>query len=490
MADRIVLDELVHILGFELSPGAHLKIQKIEQGLSSVARAAKWATAGLAAMGGGFLYWMERTTEHAAGIYRLSKVTGLATSQLQGFSWAVMKAGGNSAEALNDIEALQKSLNFAGIPGQYNQGLFMLLGPERLNGIKSAKDALVAIARAFEGMDPAAQAQWAEQLGLSGSTLLLVQQGAAAVEKHMAAAPKLTKAQTKAAFDLQIQWEALKRRMTVLGQEVATRLAPTFERLLKLMERWFVKNKEWFGPKIEQVIRGISEGFRRFGQTADQTLSALIPRFRSFFDATDTSKAGEKSLASTVYWGLLAAGAATLLNSLSSVVSLLGVGGGWGIAIAAAVVAGGTLIANWDKIKKWAEVNWPKTYEVIKATVDKIVAVYDLFKPQSDEAAKAHQAKMEEEGAANRREAVDFFRTISQWWRTLYSPEQFKALFGPQTTQDSSNQSKMWPVSPGPVGNNITVNVTAPPGSNPAVFGGAIGQSIQHALAVPSGAGQ
>lgn len=264
-----VIDELVQILGFEMAPNAGAIVDKFEKGLDKVTKVAGWASAALMATAGAVGAFVEKNARAAAHLEKFHKLTGMSTTTLQSWSYAVEKAGGNASDMEADLMGLTKSMS-SPIPGEFNQALFMIgVNVRKANGeLKGADDVLVEVSKKMQGMSKQEQIQWASKIGISDSTLLLLQKGPEAIAKYQkeaAAIPTIVSAELiKNAKEFVIQLTFLKRLMTYLGQTIAGTVAPMFKVIVKSFGDWLQLNKEWIQLKIKSVIDGIVDGFRHF----------------------------------------------------------------------------------------------------------------------------------------------------------------------------------------------------------------------------------
>lgn len=78
----MIAEELVTLLGVELSPGAKEKLQAFDKGLDAVVSRVKQASVVLTAAAGGMALYFSNAVNGAADLQRLSDTTGVSTTKL------------------------------------------------------------------------------------------------------------------------------------------------------------------------------------------------------------------------------------------------------------------------------------------------------------------------------------------------------------------------------------------------------------------------
>ena len=105
----MIAEELVTLLGVELSPGAKEKLQAFDKGLDAVVSRVKQASVVLTAAAGGMALYFSNAVNGAADLQTLSDTMGVSTTKLQEWAYAA-NAMGVSASAVHVIPIAVLSL--------------------------------------------------------------------------------------------------------------------------------------------------------------------------------------------------------------------------------------------------------------------------------------------------------------------------------------------------------------------------------------------
>ena len=285
-----VIDELVTVLGLDIQSGVGQKISTFNAHIDSVTRAVGKAALGLTAAAASIAYFVERMNKQPAELYKLGQVTGISTDALQAWKFAAEQAGGSASSMEADMVGLIRSMS-SPIPGEFNQGLFMLgINVRKAGGeLKTVEEVLLDISDRIQGMSPQLQYQWMERIGLGPDTLLLLQKGRAEVGRYRKEAmgiPLVLKGeQLKNAQKFTIQMNTLRLIMSYLGQEVSSAAGPAMEKLVVRFNEWLKASRAWIQLNLRAVIDGIVNGFERFGGLLDRMSGAIkdhIPWLEKF----------------------------------------------------------------------------------------------------------------------------------------------------------------------------------------------------------------
>lgn len=121
---------------------------------------------------------VKSVSDEAVQITNLSKTTGIATKTLQEYKYAAESVGASADAVTSDLQMLIETMS-SPIPGEFNETLFMMgIGIRDAAGkMKSADTLLGDIAEKLNGMNEQESLQWANRLGLSNDTLILIKKG-------------------------------------------------------------------------------------------------------------------------------------------------------------------------------------------------------------------------------------------------------------------------------------------------------------------------
>ncbi len=260
-------DELVAKLGAKLTPDAIANIQKFQRGLSDVI--GKMNLVRIAALGlaTGAALFVKSVTDETKALQTLSEKTGLSTTTLQEFEYAAKNAGVSVSAVQNDLINLNKTMS-SPIPGQFNMNFAMLgIAVRDANGkLKDSATLLEDVGARLSKMSHQQQMQWAQKLGISDDTLVLLRKGKDGLE-----------ALRKEAHELG----------TILSPE-AIKISDKFRvSVLKLNEVW-----RGFSslltisamPAIQRVIDGITEFIKRNAEFVKTNAKSFIDGFVGALD--------------------------------------------------------------------------------------------------------------------------------------------------------------------------------------------------------------
>lgn len=350
----MIIDELVTILGLEIAPGVLPKIQRFQGMLDSVIKTVGYVSASLVSAASGAAYFAERMNQTSANMAKMGQITGLNTDEVQKMAFAAQLAGGNIDEMTNDIARMQETMN-SPIPGQYNHGLFMMLGEKGL-GSKNAIEVMDRINKFLNEGNKTTQEkmQWGKSLGLTDSSLLLLTKTRSEFEKLMKVSEKtgffIGEKDLHNALRFTTQVNVLRESIGALARRVASVAAPAMEKLTGDFTSWVSKNKEWVEIGTQYVMDGIILGFTSFGETLKfvkeqfEILSVgmkrTFPEYEKFIDLLEKT-----NVVSKIVYASLVALSGTLLALGLRFVAL-------NPYIAAISVAVTLLASNWDRVSK------------------------------------------------------------------------------------------------------------------------------------------
>lgn len=279
-----VIDELVTLLGVDIKADVLPKIQKFGSVLDGVSRYMTMVSAATLAAAGSILYFTEKSASASAEISKLSQLTGVSTKNIQGMMFAIEQAGGNAESMTADIMNLTMSMS-SPIPGEFNQGLFMMgVSVRKANGeLKSADEVLMNVADRMQGMSAARQLQWASKIGISNDTLLLLQQGRGEIERLKKQAENIptivSEEGIKNSREFVTQLKLVRRIMSYIGQEATSAAGPALKSIVTSFTEWLKLNKEFIQMGLRNFVDGIVDGFNRFFEMIRSVKDSLVDAF-------------------------------------------------------------------------------------------------------------------------------------------------------------------------------------------------------------------
>ena len=314
---KMIIDELVTILGLDIETGVLPKIQKFQGMIDNVVKSVSHASATLLGAASGIAYFADRMNRTSSHLAILGDLTGLNTDQLQRFGQAAILAGGHADEMQQDIVHLYKSMNPA-IPGEINQNILSFFGGTGVSQeqLKDPIKAMDLIQKRMQDFTKIEQVQWAERMGFSQTgTLFLTQKDAEysrAKEKAWKTVISMSPKELADTKEYVIQMELLTTAFNKLGQRVASVAAPAMEKLTGNFSAFMEKHKETIELGLQYVMSGIIQGFNDFGDTLVHVQGFFgnwIKGVRENFPTLDEfiTKLGNLNIVANLVHGALAA---------------------------------------------------------------------------------------------------------------------------------------------------------------------------------------
>lgn len=272
----MIVEELVTLLGVELSPGAKEKLQAFDKGLDAVVSRAKQASVVLTAAAGGMALYFSNAVNGAADLQTLSDTTGVSTTKLQEWAYAANAMGVSASAVQSDLAKMEKQARWTG-------------------------RTLESYANQFKGMDAATANIWGDAYGLSPETVLLLRQGADGIAKLKAEAHDVGAIIPPETVKRASEFKAQVTQITTMIRGMATTIAlaalPQAERLVSTFKGWVTENREWIRLGIGKIIEGMGTAFERVWKAGKRLLDwvkdALGPVgdfFQKINKGTDWSK--------------------------------------------------------------------------------------------------------------------------------------------------------------------------------------------------------
>ncbi len=272
----MIVEELVTLLGVELSPDAKEKLQAFDKGLDAVVTRVKQASVALTAAAGGMALYFSNAVNGAADLQTLSDATGVSTTKLQEWAYAANAMGVSASAVQSDLVRMEKQMRWTG-------------------------RTLESYAAQFKGMDAASANIWGDAYGRSPETVLLLRQGADGIAKLKAEAhdvgaiipPEIV----KRAADFKAQVVQITTMIRGMATTIALAALPQAERLVSTFKGWVTENREWIRLGIGKIIEGMGTAFERVWNAGkkllDWIMDALGPVgdfFQKIDQGTDWSK--------------------------------------------------------------------------------------------------------------------------------------------------------------------------------------------------------
>lgn len=258
-----IIDELVTILGFDTDDSG---AKQFQAAMGGVKKTVTIITSAVLAAEAAIVSYSNKI---AAGVDELGKFSasfGISAQRIQQFEFATERAGGSAQDLRSDLASITKSLA-SPIPGEFNQGLFMLgVNVRDASGnLKSADQVLLDLADRFAGLDAKQRQILATQVGLSESTLRFISQGREEIERLSAKAIDLggiiPDEATVIAAEYADRLTDVKLALNGISQIIAIAILPGMTNALSKFEEWIIANREFVTQNVQAVVEGIGRGF-------------------------------------------------------------------------------------------------------------------------------------------------------------------------------------------------------------------------------------
>lgn len=317
-------DELVAILGVELSPGATAALKKFEAGMESVVGKLKRFADIATAFGVGAGLFIKGAMDEAGALQTLSDKTGLSADTLQEWSYAAKRAGVDANAVRGDLINLNKTMS-SPIPGHFNMGLAMIgVSARKASGeLKTSDEVLQDVGERLAGMSRQRAIQWGSKIGLSDDTVVLLRQGGDALEKVRKEAHDLGAIIPSEAIKRSEEFRVALGKVQATLRSVSTQLAiammPALQHVLELFQGWLQRSREWIRLKTESFMLALVSALERF----NGALQKLKDKFKPVIDAFDALTEGMDGTEVMIH--LLTGGLALLATAFAPVLASMAV---------------------------------------------------------------------------------------------------------------------------------------------------------------------
>lgn len=264
-----VVDELVTLLSFKTSPGTEKAIKSIKDGIATLkSEVTKWAAAATAA-GATTSAFLLSASDKAIELQKLSQSTNLSTDSLQQWQYAAEAVGASSAAVTSDLESLLKTMS-SPIPGELNMELMMLgVSVRNASGqLRGADEVLKDVGDKLNKMGSAESVQWAERVGISNDTLMLLKQGRQGLselfEEAQLVGAIIPEDAINRGAELSKSIKTLKTVFQALGNSIALSFAPNLKKVVDNFKQFLINNADFVRQGLGVTIDGVSRGFGRF----------------------------------------------------------------------------------------------------------------------------------------------------------------------------------------------------------------------------------
>lgn len=366
-----IANELVQLLSFKLSDQSKAAFETFKKGLDDLRTGMKTVATAATAAGTAIAYTIKSVSDGAVELTNLSKTTGIATKTLQEYKYAAESVGVSADAVTSDLKMLMETMS-SPIPGEFNEALFMMgISIRDASGkMKSADSLLGDIADKLNGMNEQKALQWANRLGLSNDTLVLIKQGRLSLEQLRKEANALgaviPEETLKRGAEFKKSLNALEFAFKGVGRTVALSVAPGLTNVVNKIKDWIVANSQILRQGIEKTAKGLGEGLTGTTYILEKFIKwvrGFLPDLGEFTDKLDLAKI----ISGTLRGALL--GLVVVFTPLLAKLALIGMA----FTVAALAIedfviwcmngesALGKLIDKWDNwAERWKKESWWK----------------------------------------------------------------------------------------------------------------------------------
>lgn len=266
------VDELVVVLGAELSSAAKSNINAFKQGLSSVMGQLKAlaSVAGVAYFG----HMVAGAADAALEMGKLSEKLRISTTDLQEWQYAAERVGASGSAVVGDMQKLYSSF------GKWTG--------------RSSEDMLTDLADRFAGMSQQQAERAGSFYGLSDDTIRLLRQGREGISALRDEAQRMGAIIPPEAIERASEFSKNVKGLTFAFNGLTQRLwlafAPGLNMVVDGLKGFIQKSKQWIALKFEQITVGFVSALERLKNVFSrivQMFQPIIAKFKQFTEYVD-----------------------------------------------------------------------------------------------------------------------------------------------------------------------------------------------------------
>lgn len=253
----MILDELLVKLGFVSDTK---EVDKFKRSLDGVKKAATVFAAAVTGAGAAVGVFLKKNIEAVDASAKIARQLGLTVEQYQELEFAQQRAGGTTRDLDFSLRGLNKAISEARDGAGTAAQVFGRLGiSTSANGqIKSTVDVLEEFADKIKGLSVARQTDFAQQLGITRSTLLLLQQGKVGIDQLRKEARDLgvvSGTNAKKAEEFADALRNVQQIIRVVSENIAVGLSPALTETLNNIAKLILQNKDLIKQGLTTFIK-------------------------------------------------------------------------------------------------------------------------------------------------------------------------------------------------------------------------------------------
>lgn len=299
-----IVDELVTLLGVELSPSTLNNIARFKSGIDAVASKLKTfsvvASGAFAATGA----LVKSVVDESAQLQTTADKTGVSVEKLQEWAYAAKQVGVNAGAVQGDLAKFQKMLGFTGRDGEQQ---------------------LLRLSNRLKNMTPERAQMYGNAFGLSSDTIVLLQQGEEGIKRLKSEANSLgfviSSENIKRLEKFRVTSLKLSETFKSFKTMIALSAVPAFEKATEKLTGWLNASKQVISSKLESFTQGLLSAWEKLYGVLNKVFERISPFIREIFSFKNSIS--EAEFATHVLTGALA-GLALIFTPILAKLTLMG----------------------------------------------------------------------------------------------------------------------------------------------------------------------
>lgn len=237
------------------------------------------------AISGFFAHHLEGIDQQA----KFSRQVGISIEKLQELQYAANISGSSTEDLNSSIRSLNKSIFEAseGVGGAVE--VFGRLNIATMEGgrLRPTVAIFKELADKIKSLPKPQQEDFAQRIGISQSTILLLQKGSSGIQELMNEAQQLgiySEEDAKKAEEYTDSWRALVQIFRILKNQIALGLAPVFTKIVKSFTEWLKVNRQLVTHGITNFIRVVVFVLEALGKAINLVLTGITKLIDYFGD--------------------------------------------------------------------------------------------------------------------------------------------------------------------------------------------------------------
>lgn len=299
-----VVDELVTLLGVELSASTMNNIARFKAGIDAVASKLKTfsvvATGAFAATG----VFVKSVVDESAQLQTMADKTGVGVETLQEWAYAAKQVGVNAGAVQGDLAKFQKMLGLTG---------------------KDGEQQLLRFSNRLKNMKPERAQMYGGAFGLSSDTIVLLRQGEEGIKRLKSEANNLGFVISSENIKRLEQFRSTSLKLSETFKSFKTLIAlsvvPAFEKATEKLTGWLNVSKQLISSKLESFTQGLISAWEKLYTVLSKIFERISPFVQKIFSFKNSLS--EAEFATHVLTGALA-GLALIFTPILAKLALMG----------------------------------------------------------------------------------------------------------------------------------------------------------------------